>query len=201
MTCLFSILRLVHLKNKQFHKHAQKLRLKHSVGPLDNQTWNTNGWPIQKLPKFAFRTHTSALWPNGAVFHSVCQVWLPSGPPEFFTFSYCAWLWNWLILTIESQSVWLVRTGHPLCRFSKREREMGRREYEDTRGKKSIGDGKRTGQRQTPGIWGTLCGIIKYCDKVWLWVLWCMGKHYFTSPSRTLSEKDWEIVFSVQRLN
>ena len=27
----------------------------------------------------------------------VCQVWLSSGPPEFFTFSYCAWVWNWLI--------------------------------------------------------------------------------------------------------
>ena len=34
---------------------------------------------------------------SGAVFHSVCQVWLFSGPPEFFTFSYCAWLWNWLV--------------------------------------------------------------------------------------------------------
>ena len=36
---------------------------------------------------------------NGAVFHSVCQVWLSSGLPEFFTFSYmyCAWLWHWLI--------------------------------------------------------------------------------------------------------
>ena len=30
----------------------------------------------------------------GTVFHSVCQVWLSSGPPEYFTFSYCAWLWN-----------------------------------------------------------------------------------------------------------
>ena len=26
----------------------------------------------------------------------VCQ--LSSGPPGFFTFSYCAWLWNWLII-------------------------------------------------------------------------------------------------------
>ena len=29
---------------------------------------------------------------NGAVFHSVCQVWLSSGPPGNFAFSYCAWL-------------------------------------------------------------------------------------------------------------
>ena len=34
---------------------------------------------------------------NGTVFHSVCQVWLSSGPPEFVTFSYCAWSWNRLI--------------------------------------------------------------------------------------------------------
>ena len=27
----------------------------------------------------------------------VCEVWLSSGVPEFFTFSYCAWLWIWLI--------------------------------------------------------------------------------------------------------
>ena len=27
----------------------------------------------------------------------VCQVWLSSAWPECFTFSYCAWLWNWLI--------------------------------------------------------------------------------------------------------
>ena len=27
----------------------------------------------------------------------VCQVWLSSDWPEVFTFSYCAWLWKWLI--------------------------------------------------------------------------------------------------------
>ena len=32
------------------------------------------------------------------VFHSVCQVLLSSGAPDFFTFGYCAWLWNWLLL-------------------------------------------------------------------------------------------------------
>ena len=47
--------------------------------------------------KFGFHIHTTALWPVKTVFHSVCQVWLSSGPPESFTFSYCAWLWNWLI--------------------------------------------------------------------------------------------------------
>ena len=36
----------------------------------------------------------------------VCQVWLSSGPSEFFTFSYCASLWYWLIhvyLSIQLQ--------------------------------------------------------------------------------------------------
>ena len=47
--------------------------------------------PQQELLNFGFRTHTTALGPV-KVFHSVCQVWLPSGPPESFTCSYCTWL-------------------------------------------------------------------------------------------------------------
>ena len=31
----------------------------------------------------------------------VCRVWFSSGPPEFSTFSYCAWLWNWLIWEVN----------------------------------------------------------------------------------------------------
>ena len=34
-----------------------------SDGPLDNETWHTNGWLQQKLPKFGFRTHATAIWP------------------------------------------------------------------------------------------------------------------------------------------
>ena len=34
-----------------------------SGAPLDNQTWYTNSWLQQKLPKFGFRSHTTALWP------------------------------------------------------------------------------------------------------------------------------------------
>ena len=48
-------------------------------------------------------SHSAFVWvgkPNFGSFCSdqpfVCQVWLSSGPPEIFTFSYCAWLWNWL---------------------------------------------------------------------------------------------------------
>ena len=44
---------------------------------------------------------------NGAVFHSVCQVWLSSGPPEFVTFSYCAWLRNWLVKVAEQDCVYV----------------------------------------------------------------------------------------------
>ena len=48
----------------QFHSHAQSLKATHSGGPLDgNQTWQTDGWPQQKLPKFGFHTHTIAFWP------------------------------------------------------------------------------------------------------------------------------------------
>ena len=42
--------------------HAQQL-MRNSGGSLDNQTWHTNHWLQQKLPKFGFRTHTTALWP------------------------------------------------------------------------------------------------------------------------------------------
>ena len=50
----------------------------------------------KKLPKFG--THITALWPMEQSFHSVCEVLeLPSGPPELFTFSCYAWLWNCLI--------------------------------------------------------------------------------------------------------
>ena len=46
-------------------------------------------------PKFSFCTHVNALWPLDQ-FSILCQIWLSSGPPEFLTFSYCPWLWNWL---------------------------------------------------------------------------------------------------------
>ena len=50
-------------EGNKFHNHAQLLKVKTSGGPLDNQTWHTNGWPQQKLPKFGFRIHTTALRP------------------------------------------------------------------------------------------------------------------------------------------
>ena len=31
--------------------------------PLENQTWHTNGCLEQKIPKFGFHTHITALWP------------------------------------------------------------------------------------------------------------------------------------------
>ena len=41
---------------------SQSHKLTNSSRPLDNQTWQSNGWPQHKLPKFGFRTHTTALW-------------------------------------------------------------------------------------------------------------------------------------------
>ena len=74
-----------------FHNHAQQLKLSFTLlyKCLAAQ---------QKFQQFGFHTHTTALWPmeQSSILH-VCQVWLSSGPPEFSTFSYCAWLWNWLI--------------------------------------------------------------------------------------------------------
>ena len=49
-----------------------------------------------KASKVLFLYSHNCTVANGAVFHSVCQVWLSRGPSEYFTFSYCAWLWNWL---------------------------------------------------------------------------------------------------------
>ena len=78
---------------KQFHSHAQSLKVRNSGGPQHNHTWPVKGWLQQKLPMFGcFTQHL------GAVFHAICQVWLSRGPPELFTFHYCAWLWNWFIL-------------------------------------------------------------------------------------------------------
>ena len=67
-------------------------------------------WQATGQSKLAYKcpttTKASKVWfsyshdctsANGAVFHSVCQVWLSSGPQSFFTFSYCTWLGNWLI--------------------------------------------------------------------------------------------------------
>ena len=74
------------------------------------------GWPQQKLLKFLFYSYNCTL-ASGAVFHSVCQVWFSSGPPEFFSFSYCAWLWNWpveqsCILSVKFDVQWLTRPFH-----------------------------------------------------------------------------------------
>ena len=56
---------------------------------------------------------------SGAVFHSVCQVWLFRGPPELFTFCYCTWLWNWIIALKPDKTraqhwiAWLVIKPYP----------------------------------------------------------------------------------------
>ena len=76
-----------------------------------HSTWKSKSlaghWRIKICIQMVTETKASKVWSsywynctsaNGAVFHSVCQVWLPSGPPEFFTLNYCACLSNWLLI-------------------------------------------------------------------------------------------------------
>ena len=57
-----------------------------------------------KASKVWFSFLLDCILANGAVFHSVWQVWLSSGSPEVFTVSYCAWLWNWII---DARRLWV----------------------------------------------------------------------------------------------
>ena len=144
------------MRIRQFHSHAQPPKVKHSGGPLNNQTWQTNGWPQQKLPEFGFSAHTLLglplisvflklkglpcqnksiylyLWPwSGLPFCSPSLIvqWpfsltVPGshpqpgigpgciGPPEIFTFSDCAWLWNWLTYRYQAQHL---KSWHYWC--------------------------------------------------------------------------------------
>ena len=64
---------------------------------------NTNGQPhyksFQSLVFLLRSIVVSYTLASGTVFHSVCLVWLSSGPPEVVTFIYYALLWNWFIVT------------------------------------------------------------------------------------------------------
>ena len=64
--------------------------------------WRTTGQSSLAYKRLA-ATKASKVWfsyshnctlSNRAIFHSVCQVCLSSGPPEYSTFIYCAWLWT-----------------------------------------------------------------------------------------------------------
>ena len=87
LTAVCSILTLTTIR--KFHSHAQWLKVKISGGPLHNQTWHEN-LAATKAPKFWFSYSHSYTLAIGLLFYSVCQVWLPRGPPEDFTFSDCA---------------------------------------------------------------------------------------------------------------
>ena len=50
--------------------------------------------PATNVSKVWFSYSHNCTLANGTVFTSV---WFSSGPPECFSFSYCAWLWNWLM--------------------------------------------------------------------------------------------------------
>ena len=89
----------MYLSISQFDNHAQSLKVKHSGGPLDNQTWQTE-WktaPLAIVQLCEYKNQTME-----AFVAASCL--LSSGPPEWFTFSYCAWLWNWLLhIVLPSQ--------------------------------------------------------------------------------------------------
>ena len=71
-----------------------------------------------KASKVWFSYSHNCTLSNGAVLHSVCQVWLSSGPPEYSTFTYCAWLWNWLIVQDCSSQKNPRASTHALTFFS-----------------------------------------------------------------------------------
>ena len=71
-------------------------------------------WTIKLGKQNARLLHWRAVvWvrkPNFGSFYRgqpfVDQVWLSSDPPEFFTFSYCARLWNWRVERTKLQAKW-----------------------------------------------------------------------------------------------
>ena len=78
----------------------RKLRVKISGGPAHGQ-WSNLAYKqlaATKASKVWFSYSHNCTLADGAVFHSVCQVRLSSGPSECVTLSYCAWLWKWLII-------------------------------------------------------------------------------------------------------
>ena len=70
--------------------------MKNSGKPLDNHTWHTNDLLQQKVLEFGFRTHITALWLMGQSSILSAKFDCPV-PCQNLTFSYCAWLWNWLV--------------------------------------------------------------------------------------------------------
>ena len=75
--------------------------MNNSGGPLDNETWHTNGWQQSKASKVWFSYPHNCTLANRAVFHSVCQDDCPVAHQNCSLFSYCAWLRNWLLLLIR----------------------------------------------------------------------------------------------------
>ena len=76
-----------------FCNHAQEIKVKHSGRPLGRQNRRLLHWP-----RCSCVNTKTKLWQFCCGQPFVCQVWLCSASPEFFTFSYCAWLWNWIVL-------------------------------------------------------------------------------------------------------
>ena len=71
----------------QFHNHAQSLKSLNSnmAGRMEDCSISQSALVRVRKPDFGS-------FCCGQPF--IGQVWLSSGPPEFLTFSYCAWWWN-----------------------------------------------------------------------------------------------------------
>ena len=74
--------------------------MKYSGGSLDNQTWSTE-WktaPMAKVQLCEYKRQTLEAFVAASRLY--CQVWLSSGPPDFFTFRY--WLWKLNLQTLQT---------------------------------------------------------------------------------------------------
>ena len=93
-----------HLRLSAFSPSNKPVSQSCTVAKSENFWWATGqsnlayNWLVATSKIWFLYSHNYTL-ANGAVFHSVCQVWLSSGPPEFLTSSYCASLWN-LVMAI-----------------------------------------------------------------------------------------------------
>ena len=72
--------------------HWNLLFLCHARQLKSEQFWRATGQSnLANRMEDCSISHIAVLWEQGPNFGSFC-----CGRPEFFTFSYCAWLWNWL---------------------------------------------------------------------------------------------------------
>ena len=92
----------------QFHNHAQKRNIlaSHWTVQLGRQDGRLLHWPQCSCVSMKTKLWKLLLWPVVCMPSLIVQ-W----PARMFTFSYCAWLWNWLFA-----SFWNVQSSNNLKR-------------------------------------------------------------------------------------